>query len=328
MANLNTPILVVDDAKFSSIMIGRALTAAGFKDIRFASSANEALKQLEKRAANILIADWLMPEMDGLELTDQVRILDSNLHHFTYVMLLTAKEGVSALKEAFDRGVDDFINKSVMNDQLLPRIFAADRISSMQNRLLEENKLLTDNMNVLEKRNLVDPLTGLGNLRYCLQRLSDALRHVESREAACCLLVVALQNGKDIQEKYGLAIYQEIIRGMARRLHQLIRPMDILSRTGEEQFAVITTHDDLEAFNVKGFRRLHAGLNLKAFKTSVGYLSIKVGISICIADNKQKLPTQEQILVIARSQLAKSFETGMITVTHWKPELIASKSST
>ena len=89
MPNPHLSILVVDDAKFSSAMIGRALSQAGYQDLRFASSAAEAIKLLEQRPASVLLADWLMPEMNGLELTVQVRQFDEMAHHYTYVILLT-----------------------------------------------------------------------------------------------------------------------------------------------------------------------------------------------------------------------------------------------
>src|SRR5690606_8661743 len=123
MPNPHLSILVVDDAKFSSAMIGRALTQAGYQDLRYANSAAEALRQLEIRPASVLLADWLMPQMDGLELTAQVRQLDEMADHYTYVVLLTGKEGDNVLIEAFDRGVDDFISKAAMNEQLVPRIY-------------------------------------------------------------------------------------------------------------------------------------------------------------------------------------------------------------
>ena len=107
MPNADLPIMIVDDAKFSGAVIGRTLKAAGFKDIRTASSAQQGLAMLESRPVNVLIADWLMPEMDGLELAGRVRQLDEATNHFTYIMLLTAKEGDQALRQAFDQGVDD-----------------------------------------------------------------------------------------------------------------------------------------------------------------------------------------------------------------------------
>ena len=67
------PILVVDDAKFSSAIIAKALREGGFQNVRFTNNPLQALKSLEKRPAQILIADWLMPGMDGLELVRTLR---------------------------------------------------------------------------------------------------------------------------------------------------------------------------------------------------------------------------------------------------------------
>ena len=109
MPNLDLPILVVDDAKFSSMVVGRTLRNAGYRDVRIANDALAALALMKQRPVSVLIADWLMPEMDGLALTDQVRQQDERNKHYTYVMLLTARGSVAALAEAFDRGVDAFI---------------------------------------------------------------------------------------------------------------------------------------------------------------------------------------------------------------------------
>ena len=208
MPNPQLSILVVDDTKFSSAVIGHALSQAGYTDIRFASSAMAALAMHEERAASVMVADWLMPEMDGLQLTTRIRQRDEQTNHYTYVMLLTAREGDNVLGEAFDRGVDDFISKSSMSEQLLPRIYAADRITQLINRLLEENHLLASNNAQLEQHNLIDSLTALGNRRYLLQRLDDALQRVESRGGFCSLLVLGLQNYQDIGHRFGEAVQQ------------------------------------------------------------------------------------------------------------------------
>ena len=136
---LDISILVVDDTKFSSIVVGRTLKSAGYRDIRFASSAEDAILLHRQRPAKILIADWLMPQMDGLELSRYFRVLDEKSHHFTYILLLTAKEGPEVVIDAFNNGIDDFINKVDIHKQLLPRIFAANRITTNYNNLLKQN---------------------------------------------------------------------------------------------------------------------------------------------------------------------------------------------
>ena len=313
MPNPHLSILVVDDAKFSSAMIGRALSQAGYQDLRFASSAAEAIKLLEQRPASVLLADWLMPEMNGLELTVQVRQFDEMAHHYTYVILLTGKEGENVLGEAFDSGVDDFISKAAMNEQLVPRVYAADRLCNTLQRLLQENRLLTENIASLEQRNLVDSLTGLGNPRYLQQKLQDCLRQVESRGGALCYLLIGLQEGEALRRQYGNGFWNEVLHGVARRLQQLVRPLDVLTRVDDTHFGMVALLDDLHECSPSSFKRLHEGLNLKAFKTSEGFISLKAGISLVGLDAKS-LPVDPQYLFAEAARLLpEAYSSGRVS---------------
>lgn len=315
MPNPHLSILVVDDAKFSSAMIGRALAQAGYQDVRFASSAAEALQQLEQRPASVLLADWLMPEMDGLELTTRVRQLDETADHYTYVILLTGKEGENVLGEAFDRGVDDFISKAVMNEQLVPRVYAADRLCNTLQRLLQENHMLTQSVASLERRNLVDPLTGLGNQRYLRQKMADSLRQIESRGGALCYLLIGLQEVEQLRGKHGERFYNELIHGVARRLQQLVRPLDVLSRLDDRHFGLLTLLEDLHECSPSSFKRLNEGLNLKAFKTSEGFITLKVGISLVGMDAKALPLEVDSLLLHAEKALPDAYASGRVAAT-------------
>ncbi|PAU89587.1 diguanylate cyclase [Pseudomonas sp. WN033] len=313
MPNPQLSIMVVDDTKFSSAVIGHTLSQAGYTDIRFASSAMDALAMHEQRPASVMVADWLMPEMDGLELTTRIRQADEQSDHYTYVVLLTAREGDNVLGEAFDRGVDDFISKSAMNEQLLPRIYAADRTSQLINRLLDENRLLAVNNAQLEAHNLVDSLTAIGNRRYLLQRLSDSLRNVEARGGACCLLVLGVQNLDELSNRFGEDVRQELLKGIARRLQQLVRPTDVIARVSNNAFAIVTLADDPLECKPNSFRRLHDGLNLKAFKTSEGYLSVRAGMALGSASQRQPHADASAWLEQVEQQLEQAYATNLIT---------------
>jgi diguanylate cyclase (GGDEF)-like protein len=313
MPNPHLSILVVDDAKFSSAMIGRALSQAGYQDVRFANSAAEALRLLEKRPASVLLADWLMPEMDGLELTGRVRQLDETAEHYTYVILLTGKEGENVMGEAFDRGVDDFISKAAMNEQLVPRVYAADRLCNTLQRLLNENRMLTQNIASLEQRNLVDPLTGLGNPRYLQQKIADCLRQVESRGGALCYLLIGLQEGEALRRQYGNGFWNEVLHGVARRLQQLVRPLDVLTRVDDTHFGMIAMLDDLQECSPSSFKRLHEGLNLKAFKTSEGFIGLKAGIALVGLDAKSLPIDPAHLFAEASRLLPESYASGRVS---------------
>ena len=218
------------------------------------------------------------------------------------VILLTGREGENVLGEAFERGVDDFINKADMHEQLVPRVYAADRLCNTLQRLLQENHLLTQNINSLEQRNLVDPLTGLGNARYLQQKMLDSLRQLESRGGALCYLLIGLDDVQHLREQHGDEFYNELLRSVARRLQQHVRPLDVLTRLDDSHFGLLTLLTDLQECSPTSFRRLHEGLNLKAFKTSEGFISLKAGISLVGLD-AQSLPTTPQTLLERASLL-------------------------
>ena len=110
MPNVDLPIMIVDDAKFSGAVIGRTLKNAGFKDIRTASSAPQGLAMLESRPVNVLIADWLMPEMDGLTAARQIRELPGEVGEIP-IVALTANAMQSDRETCISAGMDDFLTK-------------------------------------------------------------------------------------------------------------------------------------------------------------------------------------------------------------------------
>ena len=134
MQQFTTPILVVDDTKFSNFLVSKTLQSAGFTQVTKASSALQALSILEKNRVSIVVVDWIMPTMDGLEFTQYIRTLDKSNYHYTYIILLTAKECNQSLYEAFSHGIDDFICKSDMKVELIPRILSALRLSALINQ--------------------------------------------------------------------------------------------------------------------------------------------------------------------------------------------------
>lgn len=317
MARNGTSILVVDDARFSSAVISRTLQGGGYTDVRAVSNALDALKALEERPASIVIADWLMPDIDGLELTRRIRQLDESANRYTYVILITAKEGDDALATAFDEGVDDFVNKASMQQHLLPRVMAAERITAMNNRLLAENQLLLEQNRKLKSLSTLDPVTGLGNRNYALKRVADALRQAQSRGGAACYLLIQVANYGELDRQLPKPVFLQLIAGVARRLRQLVRPLDIAVRVNPQQFALVTHQQDIGQCVPASFRRLLDGLNQKEFKTQAGFFPVRCTIAIIAADVGTGLPEPEAMMNRAESLLPLAAEHGGIVARHW-----------
>lgn len=310
-------IVVVDDAKFTCEMIRRVLQGAGFNDVRIAHSGADAMEVMRQRPANILIADWLMPEMDGLELTQRVRQLDEDNHQYTYIVLLTAKDGAESLTEAFNRGVDDFISKSHDSTQLLARIGAAGRISKLQSNLIRANRRLAELNRHLEEHHSFDAMTGLGNYSYLERQLDNVLRHIESRGGNACLVAIQINDLDLLKRRYGQAASQAVIEAVASRLQQSVRPLDIVTRTDDDKFSLLIHQHSQTETHPNSFKRIYQALNLRAYKTSTGFITAEASICMCRISASDQRVTPAEIITYVQSQLKTAREIGQVHSVDW-----------
>jgi sigma-B regulation protein RsbU (phosphoserine phosphatase) len=322
MSNSDIPILVVDDAKFSSAIIAKVLRTGGFNNVRFTNNPLEALRSIEKRPAQIIIADWLMPAMDGLELTRRVKKLDEESGIFSYVLLMTARDDFEPLSRAFEGGVDDFLNKATLRTQLLPRIVAADRITRRQNELMKSNRKLRRKVKELQTTDLVDPVTGLGNLKFTMERVDATLKESHTRGGAACLLLVGVNNLEVIKAQYEQTSIDELMSGISAKIRQLVRPLDVVTRPETNIFAVSTLQDELNNCTSQSFRRIFDSLYMHSFRTSEGYIPVVVGVSITAADVTTSHPSAREFMDYAHHGLSKSFDTGIITVSPYNADMV------
>jgi PleD family two-component response regulator len=174
-------IIVVDDLQFSREVIKSALGKSGFADIRTASSADEALYLLNQRRAHVVLADFWMPGMNGLEMTDLVRRWDENNDRYTGLILLTAEDTASSIVVAFDRGVDDFVSKSANQFELAARVYGAGRNAYQQNELRERMRALSSQFLRIKQYSLQDPETSLPNRAQLELHIEALLDHCSTR---------------------------------------------------------------------------------------------------------------------------------------------------
>ena len=123
-------ILVVDDDKNIRRLIEAYLLQAGF-DVLLAGNGKEALDMMDKQHLDMVIADIMMPHIDGYELVSDIRHINDKIP----ILMITAKDAFEDKKRAFDIGADDYITKPINLDEMLLRISALLRrakISSEQ----------------------------------------------------------------------------------------------------------------------------------------------------------------------------------------------------
>ena len=126
-------VLIVDDDEIARELLSNALKQAGYR-VRVAPDGREGLAILRSAPFRIVISDWVMPEMDGIELCRQIRAGD--FPHYIYLILLTSRDRTQDIVEGLTAGADDFITKPFDPAELCVRVRAGERILSLETREL------------------------------------------------------------------------------------------------------------------------------------------------------------------------------------------------
>ena len=139
-------VLIVDDALDIRTYLSELMMEWGFKVFQ-ASNGHEALQLVCKQKFQIVIVDWMMPEMDGLELCEQIR--DSRLGYYVYMIMLTSRKFSNDLVASLSAGADDFISKPINPKELRARIRSAERVVGMEYaHTLKHDTLHTEHQNI------------------------------------------------------------------------------------------------------------------------------------------------------------------------------------
>ncbi|MGB2981827.1 MAG: response regulator, partial [Candidatus Zixiibacteriota bacterium] len=134
-------ILIAEDDPISRKILQTILTKQG-NDVTAAEDGFKALEALQKETPDILITDWMMPGLDGLQLSRQVRALD--LPSYVYIILLTALTEKERIIEGLDAGADDYVTKPYDKTELLARVRAGKRVIHLERSLRQKNVELSD----------------------------------------------------------------------------------------------------------------------------------------------------------------------------------------
>jgi sigma-B regulation protein RsbU (phosphoserine phosphatase) len=125
-------ILIAEDEAVSRNILRSVLEAAGYR-VTAAANGLEALDAWRIAESRVVISDWLMPELDGLDLCRRIR--EARQDRYTYYILLTGRSGKDSYLTAMDAGIDDFITKPVDADELKARLRVAERILGLRERI-------------------------------------------------------------------------------------------------------------------------------------------------------------------------------------------------
>ncbi|WP_228200593.1 GGDEF domain-containing response regulator [Arcobacter peruensis] len=226
-------ILVVDDSKTflkqAEDFINR------YKLIPLLSTNGEdALKTLkENKDIKIVLTDYLMPKMDGIELTKRIR---SNYSKDELSIIVTSNASDSRIPSKFLKlGANDFLYKGFSKEEFFVRI----------NSNLEIIELFEDMKNKVNK----DYMTGLYNRRYFFEFGKKIYEDNKKANKSLALSIIDIDNFKNINDSYGHDVGDEAIKEVAKILNKNIISNSLIARLGGEEFCILfynRTKDEIE----------------------------------------------------------------------------------
>ncbi len=148
VAAVRRHVLVVDDSRAQRRILSLALARGGYR-VTEADSGVSALALCRETAFDIVLSDWMMPEMNGLDFCRAFKALPRD--GYGYFILLTSKSEKGEIADGLDCGADDFLAKPVNLGELRARLRAGERILGMQSELMAKNRLVGSTLSELQK---------------------------------------------------------------------------------------------------------------------------------------------------------------------------------
>lgn len=216
-------ILVVEDDLFSQTILKDALERLGYSVV-LAGNGRAALELCQREHFPIIITDWVMPEMDGLEFCRTIRAMPTE--HYVFILLLTSLDKKDELIAGLGAGADEYLVKPVHEIELEARLKAARRILDLESSL--------------KQLALHDQLTGAYNRGYLDRQLSKEIQRSWRYGHPLSIIMGDIDHFKTVNDRYGHQAGDQVLKEFVTRISRTIRyENDWLARYGGEEFVIV-----------------------------------------------------------------------------------------
>ncbi len=318
-------VLIVDDDVRLLRLVALHLERAGYL-VSVAENGKAGLQLAMQRRPDIVVTDWVMPELSGLEMCQALRRMQSG--HRAYVLLLTAREEEEdRIVDAFAAGIDDYITKPFNARILLARVQAGQRLIELQRQVEADKRVRmkqVSDMSLLTRRlraaGLTDILTELPNRRYAMQRLDQEWSASTSTSRPLSVVMIDIDHFKQINDVHGHAIGDKVLQATAAVLRKRTRRGDIVCRWGGEEFVVINVNSDLAGAR-KCAERLRAAVEANEIFCE-GFRG-QVTVSLGLAERLLWMPDVEALIKAADSAVYDAKRSGRNRICEGPSEPLA-----
>ena len=231
-----TVLVAEDDPIFRRLFESR-LQSWGYRVIT-AEDGTEAWELLQRRnTADLLILDWIMPGVDGIELCRRIRATQQD--RYRYILLVSGKDEKQDVVSGLEAGADDYLTKPFDIGELRARVRAGIRILTLQHELIQARE-------ALRFQATHDDLTGLWSRGTTLHLLKGELERGLRARTPTGILMIDVDHFKRVNDTFGHLNGDTVLIEAARRIDRSVRIYDFVGRYGGEEFLVVLSNCTLE----------------------------------------------------------------------------------
>lgn len=308
-------ILIAEDDPLSRLLLRKAVERLGHR-VSSAADGAEALHAYQDERPDVIISDWMMPELEGPEFCRRVRDLDDG---YTYFILLTSNADKQDRLQGMRAGADDYLTKPLDTDDLQLRLVAAERVTRLHRKIQAQQQELEALNRTLYVEGRRDALTDIPN-RLALRDDLEVMRtRLDRGEGGLSVALFDIDNFKKYNDSRGHLAGDDTLRAVAQALAGECRPGDRVYRYGGEEFCAVFDTDDLEGARSAVERMRVAVLRLQREhpdNTTGPWVTISCGVATHPGTTDVSL---DELLDRADGALYQSKEAGRNQVTAWAP---------
>ena len=254
-------VLVVDDSPVYRKLFEQILSEQKYS-VSYACNGTEALQIYREKAPGIVITDWIMPDISGLELCECIRAEKTTA--YTYIILMTSNQQKDGVVKGLEAGADDYLVKPFDSNEMIARVGVGVRVTELHRQLEQKSAQL-------EEAATTDLLTGLPNRRAIEEWANKQLKGAARHGFPVWVVLGDLDSFKGINDTFGHEAGDTVLRSFANTLKRLTRISDMCGRLGGDEFLIVISHvsaDNVE-LAMNRFREVFSALSFPFVGQSV-----------------------------------------------------------
>jgi len=277
--NKKVKILIAEDDRISSKILEKHITGWGY-DVLVVPDGKKAWQTFKKNEVGIVLLDWMMPEITGLDLCRKIR--NDKSGKYTYIVLLTAKKKQKDINKGLAAGADEYLTKPFNPIELKAR--------------LKTGKRIIDLLEKLHKQAIHDGLTKVFNRREITRILNEEFHRTQRTNQPLSTIMLDINHFKKINDTHGHPVGDEVLVEIVSRITAKMRAYDKIGRYGGEEFIIILPHNPLESVK-KIAERIRINISQKTIQTSAGPLQLTASLGCTSTENIEASSTEMMIKI-------------------------------